>query len=685
MGFTYKLPTDDPFVLWITPREKPYEHGRKSYPVDLRALRDGLSPTKTNRGFKGLPTLAGQILGAAKAHLASKRPHKTTSQNFKMSLHHFWRFADLFTTVLKTFGEPETGIPNFDDLWQIPGSNWKLFQMWLTGFETTRRREIYVDCKLIFEAAAKELSAQEIAAGRPGRSFRLPYCPFPPEREFARWEEEGPYPEEVCRAIVAAATAEFRSVERRFRDGHASADRGEDPIPLRDRQRAARIHSNGPGWEKVWTRANTLHFIRNLGLTDLSWPRLTDTFGIYPGTLKHPPELRPSIWTTAEKSRGRSLADHIRWFYPSASDLIGAIMIVSMRTGWNLETILSMKRSNWWRPHPEDPQGAVVMYSRKARARGPGGPSKGRVQRAMSLRKRAHAFDVVNTVIQWTEPLRIQATAELEDVINQLEGMAPDQPGRASLQRDRERLEDLVDRVWLCMSLNPFGVTALNQQTSFGDEANQILERAGVREGDEFVRWSSRRARDAYICFVYEASGYNLLLTAIQSGHKSLTVLVSYLKRKVLRRRDDAALRDLQSRVFAAVRDGRSISPKALRTRWGTSCSDPREPDAHVEPNHRAGELCRGQNCLQGCSKAFVTGDALPFLARMALMLRERRSATPVPVWETSESRDDLAIIEGILAQFSASLVKKAFTSAAAVPVPDLMFNPSRLIAPRGA
>src|SRR3546814_10614443 len=128
-----------------------------------------------------------------------------------------------------------------------------------------------------------------------------------------------------------------------------------------------------------------------------------------------------------------------------------------------------MNRADWFADHPEAPETAAVMYSQKARA-------GGRKQFAYSLkRKRGHAYDVVRQVIEWTEPLRQHVLRCLEAVTAQIAERAPDDPEVDALEQERHRLLDLKDRIWLCLSLNPIGVTPLNADHWLMHIVNHII------------------------------------------------------------------------------------------------------------------------------------------------------------------------------------------------------------------
>src|SRR3546814_14682157 len=59
-----------------------------------------------------------------------------------------------------------------------------------------------------------------------------------------------------------------------------------------------------------------------------------------------------------------------------------------------------------------------------------------------------------------------------------------------------------------------------------------IVQHEITDENGELVRWKTSRARDARALFVYETSGYNLIVTQIALGHNCLDALLPYLHRK---------------------------------------------------------------------------------------------------------------------------------------------------------
>lgn len=684
----FKAPQDDYVFL-----SRPYTsvgHGRLPFEVDLRVLRDGRVGDDRVERVSGRPELAAELLPAYKAYCAKRGLREKSAELMIRCSVRFFKFLDRYEeAAIATGVDPDSVMPR--DIHSIQGVVWSAFKDELASGDQQQNGRAHLSywaCRRLFTLAA-DLKAQR-HSDRP--TFYLPPNPFPQPNT----KGTDPYSEDVVRAMVLAATRHHRNVERRLKRGHTLADAGVDPLELIAEQKKQGLHQGGhsPGklWKRVWTLENTLHFLRDTASLELSThDELRERFGVNSTAISTSIRGERFIneWSRFDAVPGdriaQGLAGTYAWLLPRMEDLIPAFKIIGLRTGWNEATILDMRRSSWFTESPSHPDLAVVMHSRKGRARG-------RRQYAYSLRhKKGHAYRIIEQVIEWTEPLRRNVLQLLRVIQTELATCSPHDPRFRILNTERKRLVDLQDRVWLYLSQNPVGVSRLKGESRERSVAHSILEQAGITDEDGIpVTWSSRRARDSWATFVWETSGYRLLFARLALGQSDLQSLHRYLTTKAERRRGHAAMWNLTEHIFTEIRAGQGVHPGTLRhlvengtiteeqrqrllsgrsrTRHGTHCTDPSDPDPDVDPNHKPGELCSTQACLTPCSRAFATSDSLPWLARSVVRLRRAREITPILEWSTSGWMHELAALEKVLSRFDPRLTTIALDDAERLP-----------------
>lgn len=400
--------------------------------------------------------------------------------------------------------------------------------------------------------------------------------------------------------------------------------------------------------------------------------------------LKRPDErlaaYKPPAWTpiTPWSKKGSSLSTHLGAIYLTFDDLAMAIALVAMKTPFNTSTIGSLRASHWFVRDPQHPEKRVVIFARKARARG-------RLQKAYSsIRSTSDPYAVIKTVIERTEPLRNAAREAAAQMRNR-------QDRSEAEDRELTRLERLSDAVWLCPS--PLrGVVDVGE--TLGAQANErihqvlnkILVNEKAKDGGK-LRFRLKDGREMWARYVYERSGYSLLLTQFALSHSGLESLARYLNNKALRVRNFLKLSRLQERVFSElsdqkydplilrrlVGDGRMTDDvvaklrSSVRSSFGLRCTDPKHPDVRADPGHTAGAMCRLQLC-PFCSKWYATGDSVRFLQRALLDLESIELTAGVLVWETSSYPLWRALFQGIVSRFHSSIQKVALEKARGMP-----------------
>lgn len=386
-------------------------------------------------------------------------------------------------------------------------------------------------------------------------------------------------------------------------------------------------------------------------------------------------------------SKGTGMTGWYTSFLPGANTIAAAITVVSCRTGWNLQSILDLNINDWSRPYAlsdTKSKPLYLVYTRKKRGGG--------VQETISTGAETHVYGVLKWVFHATEPLRNQMRGR----ISQLEEKA----GREGLTRAEaeslNKLKSEIDSFWLHVdsgdtsrlaSLKPDGLK----------RATAALYTKHV-DANASTPFSASMARDAWILWAYESSGFNLLVAQMAAGHSSLKSIINYINKKKVTAANRQKIWDFQDHLFAEIEAGRvdphilrgrvedgAMSPKQARaladkeftkTPHGAYCTDPYNPDPDVDRDHKPGEVCGTYNCHR-CRNAFWFLDSIQDIADEVQALRHRKTETAIDAWELSQLPEKLQFYEGLLMKFEESDRREAM-SRMRKPLPSVQFQASK-------
>jgi hypothetical protein len=644
-------------------------HGALTVSLDLSALFNGSDETYVSNPFKGRPELAAQILKPFEDICTQGSLARKSARVMYLDYAQFHRFLDEMEHVAKAAGSKYSA-PR--DIREVPGETWGLFRRWLSASGHQRAHYIYFHVKRLFDSAAKlRLSAREF------ETWMLGPNPFPnPQKQrrgrIGRIEQEPD--EEAIRALARVLEDQIDETERRFATAREILNEAMTTEKAGSVSTSAGRSNRVPAGYDLPLLAPAIREAYDLGV-QLGWQTRRQGGGAKAAyqVVGHEKPLTPF-----------RLAERFHAFVPMEEDVVCVFALFSMHTGWNFATTLDMLEDHWCRDHPTRPDLAVQLYSKKARAQT--GRRKGKTQFAYSLKyKKFRPHDLILRAIRWTEPLRQQIRNE----IAALEGRQSEAiASSAQVAADRARLDALkrrVRRVWLFLDKRG-DINCLNEdRVSHNRWISHLIKENSIRLKDgSYLKFSQDLVRKSWAVFAYESSGYNLIITQIALGHSDLSSLLTYLDRKVIWNRNRRAWFNLQRNLLKVLRLG-ALNVKLLRklvrggelsaeearlirsgaplTRQGVRCANPREPDPHVEPSHRRGDTCRGQNCMAGCSKAFVSFETAEFLARRILELRVLRDSMPLAAWVSSDYPHDLQFAERVLGEFSEENQRAAFAA----------------------
>jgi|GEM_PF-5087183 len=652
-------------------------HGAIEVSIDLSPIFIGSIGRNVTYPFSGRSGLAAYILHAFGAICAERKLALKSAHKMYTDFVFFLRFLDEMEAVAKatrsTFKAPKG--PN-----GLMGSVWSLFIKWLSASGHSSANSIYYHVKRLFDRAAKEFLTPEEAG-----AWLLDPNPFPnlqKQRSRPTNRNKSADPDEkTLRAVARLLEDQIKTTERRFSvargilnemttmdqtapkggsddDAHPAAEASsrtarEEMLP------AFQGYPLGPAVRDAYAWGKRL-----------SWRPRKRIEG------DHPFYQVQGIWEPIPASR---LAGCLHAFVPNREDVEHVFALHCMHTGWNFGTTTDMLFDDWVTDHPTRPDLVARLHSRKARAQSKG--QKGKIQIAYSLKHKSfRPYNLIQMVLLWTSPLRESIRAELDTLVNTQKNCGSIDESRLQVLRRMSR------RVWLY--LDKTGDIAYFDIANAGGwhSISSLIRAAELKLPDGTIpRFSQEFVRKSWAVFAYEGSGFNLIVTQMALGHSDLASLLSYLDRKAIRNRNRKEWFNLQRNVLAFLERGaldvrslrkivqggqlsddeaRTLASRSTLTRQGVLCSSPRKPDGHVEPSHRLGELCRKQNCLDGCSRAFVTWETSLYLARRILELRALRDSMSLPVWISSDYPHDLDFAEWLLGQFTEENQRAAFADA---------------------
>jgi hypothetical protein len=633
-------------------------HGLEPWEVSCATIVYGRRAIGAASSLKARASLGAEIVPTLQ-EAVQRNP--LTRESFVAQLnaiYKFYRFLDEMENVAESAGEHFAAPLSITE---IPGTTWMLFKNWLAA-GTASAHLVYYHCSRAFDFAASQLAATN---GRALSGFPLPLNPFPNPQKSA--------------AMRPAQTDVTLDLEEAYAISAVLFDRVRITTERIEQQRSMMANDTERGLHlRKWLTLAEDHAWRLENVQARQLAEINEVVGL--------PEMQ-----FEKVVRNNRLAAGF-WLVPSRSEVMLAFALVMLRTGWNTSTTLDIDSTNWWKAHPTSSQ-TVEVFSRKARA-------NGNVQQSYSNKYiKTHPYQVLTSVLKWTEPLRNAIANDLE---RNAEGRSVISP---ISDKRRGQLRNMSKRVWLylasnnILSIDRLPVCCLDRDVKY-DVVNEVLRSEGLLHRGEPIRFMQEVSRATWAGFTYEVTGYNLLVTQVALGHSNLDTLLSYINQRAIRNRHRREWFNLQQHVISEIENGR-LSPRTLReliekgeltdaeasdlesggtrTRQGMTCVNPYAPDAFVDPSHKAGRPCGTQACLSGCSKAFATIDALEFIARRILELRGIRDTMPLFAWTESEHPHDLEFLEAIAEQFSAENQRRAFALALENCAPVIYTVPSRL------
>jgi|GEM_PF-3199195 len=484
---------------------------------------------------------------------------------------------------------------------------------------------------------------------------------MPPNPWKVKITAQDTYDDAVVKSWLKASISELRHAKHVIRVANKLADNGDPNVTSWSPEKVAVIFRDQIGLQLMGDKE-----LRAAGLRN--WRSYADKFS--------PPSDEDKLfgWYTS--------------FLPSQRAIAAAFIIVSCRTGWNEQSILDMNINDWCRPYAlsnDISKPLYLVYTRKKRA-------GDKLQETISTDAEHHVYSVLKWVLEATEPVRNQMRQQINDLEEKAVGSRLSQTDVDKLLK----LKEGVESFWIILNRQVISKPAMMSKHIMSKVSMDIAERSS--EFDEADPFYATKARDSWILWAYESTGFNLLVAQVAAGHSNLKSIINYIHKKKVTAENRQKVWSFQDHLFSEIELGR-VDPLILRGRFedgamtpeqakelaekefiktihGAYCADPYNPDPDVDFDHKPGEVCGTQNCHR-CRNAFWFLDSIQDIADEVQALRQRKTETSIDAWETSQLPEKLEFYEKLLMSYDESARIEAMACMSR-PLPSVQFQASK-------
>jgi len=366
--------------------------------------------------------------------------------------------------------------------------------------------------------------------------------------------------------------------------------------------------------------------------------------------------------------------------FPCLRVVSAFVLLALLRSGANLQPVLSLKPKAWNQPNPFSPRHRTVVMSKNRRGRSNGPIS---VKIPSLIRPQFYLYKALRYYELLVTPLRYQIKTRFDDL-------------NSSRVRHQRYVTSLRDDFWLFLNHN-LELTALRENSAIRG-INLIISEAIVRSPERFaclldqkgkpIRFSSKAIRDGWFEFVLRNSRYNLVAGQVALSHSiDSPSIQDYIRHRWARKFTNDQIRKFHSAAIAVLDEDKvQFSPSAIRVvlqgenvtelqsrnrgRYGAYCLDPEAPPPHIYQPTDPGGVCPAASC-DDCPYAHYFSSSLPDLIAEIEALRRRSRELPLYVWEGSSDCDRLARLEELLARFPSDTIAAARVVANEIHVPE--------------
>ncbi|MBW0366647.1 hypothetical protein [Ensifer adhaerens] len=483
--------------------------------------------------------------------------------------------------------------------------------------------------------------------------------------------------EKSARNFLNSAKKEARVVIDRYHQAEEMNSQGRDPRRVAASKKGLWDQLENRLWicrELLGIRANSERDLIALGHRGI-----IRSMEERPGAVVIDPQLGPVQQT--------GLLAHLRFYHPSLADLAPFIGLLMIRSDVNLQCVADCPAasSKWSEPyarafsHGEEPDRWVSIILPKLRG-AQGSKRKrrdeikgGRVAKSParisfpSLKKPwSHPFQVLSFVQKLTQPLRAEVNRRIEEISSKSDISDNE-------KWELDRLQSIKDDMFLYRNRN--SITSLKLVTRDSQVTPpalvDVFERYGLTDG-------VRQLRDTGLHFGFRTSGHSLLILHLLARHSSRETASAYARRRDFFRRSEELFVAIFDKSVALVRSSNytianlreelrasgledwqitNVLDPNTRTRYGNRCGGPTSPPKPFDNGTPPGQLCRGQDCIDGCPLARFLPDALPFLVKQWSSIKQQLASVGIAAAFENSLQHRLNKLERILNKYPLAAV----------------------------
>lgn len=334
--------------------------------------------------------------------------------------------------------------------------------------------------------------------------------------------------------------------------------------------------------------------------------------------------------------RKKGVTGHLAWFYPSMRDLLPFVILLLIKTRFNVSVITGLRvGSYYFRPLALKFGGAertVQFGAPKFKSVNDPNAEPSFVHAICLKKPYAHPFQVISTLQELTSPLR----EEIARQIGELRARIRTAPAETALLQKLEKIKNDLFIYYAQGEIN-----SLRSYAETGDTPGVYalsLKNLGFD-------MSLMSIRSASIAFGTKLEGSTQSVITMLADHKSPRTEKHYRNRQQLHDEYQALFIDVFELSMSLIRANKftknnlkllleaqrlsanEVSNLLLEgrlTRWGNRCSDPYHPPTAFGHGTAPGQLCASQACIDGCSRARWFPEALDILKRRCQELLAR-------------------------------------------------------------
>ncbi|MGO6849602.1 hypothetical protein ACCS68_04260 [Rhizobium beringeri] len=336
--------------------------------------------------------------------------------------------------------------------------------------------------------------------------------------------------------------------------------------------------------------------------------------------------------------RKKGVTGHLAWVYPSERDLLPFIVLLLIKTRFNIGVIIGLRMGDYeFRAISLEFEGSekVVQFAApKQKTKNLATSEPNFVHCLCLVRPYAHPFKIIHFLEMLTAPLRKEAVRKLSEL-----------KSRKSLTKDEKRYAEKLEAIKDDLLLY-YAAGKINSYGAYADSGARpstivrSLKNLGFPSGLSVIR-------DTLLAFGTGLSGSTQTIISLLADHRSTRTAKNYLNRKQVNAVYDDLFVDVFEKSMVLIEAGHFSKPnlklillsqgfgdqevnsllkKNMLTRWGNRCSSPTNPPPGFEEGTKPGNFCIGQNCIDGCPNARWFPDAVDLLQQREKDMEARLS-----------------------------------------------------------